>query len=552
MKSDAIKKGPGKAAQRSLLKALGLTNEEISRPIIGIVSSQNEIIPGHMNLDKITEAVRKGILMSGGTPLAIPTIGVCDGIAMGHEGMKYSLVTRELIADSIECMAKAHAFDALVLIPNCDKIVPGMVMGALRVNVPSVVISGGPMLAGKYKGKDISLTTMFEAIGAYENGIMDEKELFDLEECACPTCGSCSGMFTANSMNCLCEVLGIALPGNGTIPAVFSERIRLAKKAGMAVMDMLKNDIKPRDIINERSIMNALKADMALGCSTNSVLHITAIANEAKVNMNLDIINDLSSKTPDLCKLAPASNIHIENLYSAGGITAIMNELSKKDILDLDCITVTGKTQGENIKGVTVKDYEVIRPIDNPYSENGGIAILRGNLAPDGAVVKRAAVLPEMLVHEGPAIVFNSEEDANEAIFNKKINPGDVIVIRYEGPKGGPGMREMLQATAAIAGMGLDDSVALITDGRFSGATRGASIGHVSPEAASGGMIGLIEDGDIISIDINNAKLEVKLSYEEIQRRKLKFKPIEPKVKEGYLARYAKLVSSASEGAILK
>ncbi|MGN2338974.1 dihydroxy-acid dehydratase [Clostridium cagae] len=552
MKSDAIKKGPEKAAQRSLLKALGLTNEEISRSIIGIVSSQNEIIPGHMNLDKITEAVRKGILMSGGTPLVIPTIGVCDGIAMGHEGMKYSLVTRELIADSIECMAKAHAFDALVLIPNCDKIVPGMVMGALRVNVPSVVISGGPMLAGKYKGKNISLTTMFEAVGAYENGTMDEKELFDLEECACPTCGSCSGMFTANSMNCLCEVLGIALPGNGTIPAVFSERIRLAKKAGMAVMDMLKNDIKPRDIINERSIMNALKADMALGCSTNSVLHITAIANEAKVNMNLDIINDLSSKTPDLCKLAPASNIHIENLYSAGGITAIMNELSKKDILDLDCITVTGKTQGENIKGVTVKDYEVIRPIDNPYSENGGIAILRGNLAPDGAVVKRAAVLPNMLVHEGPAIVFNSEEEANEAIFNKKINPGDVIVIRYEGPKGGPGMREMLKATAAIAGMGLDDSVALITDGRFSGATRGASIGHVSPEAASGGMIGLIENGDIISIDINNAKLEVKLSYEEIQRRKLKFKPIEPKVKEGYLARYAKLVSSASEGAILK
>ncbi|NFI57089.1 dihydroxy-acid dehydratase [Clostridium botulinum] len=552
MKSDVIKKGHGKAAQRSLLKALGLTNEEISRPIIGIVSSQNEIIPGHMNLDKVTEAVRKGILMSGGTPLVIPTIGVCDGIAMGHEGMKYSLVTRELIADSIECMAKAHAFDALVLIPNCDKIVPGMVMGALRVNVPSVVISGGPMLAGKHKGKDISLTTMFEAVGSYENGTMDEKELCDLEECACPTCGSCSGMFTANSMNCLCEVLGIALPGNGTIPAVFSERIRLAKKAGMAVMNMLKNDIKPRDIINERSIMNALKADMALGCSTNSVLHITAIANEAKVNMNLDIINDLSSKTPDLCKLAPASNIHIENLYAAGGITAIINELSKKDILDLDCITVTGKTQGENIKGVTVKDYNVIRPIDNPYSENGGIAILRGNLAPDGAVVKRAAVLPEMLVHKGPARVFNSEEEANKAIFNKKINPGDVIVIRYEGPKGGPGMREMLQATAAIAGMRLDDSVALITDGRFSGATRGASIGHVSPEAASGGMIGLIEDGDIISIDINNAKLEVKLSDEEIQRRKLKFKPIEPKVKEGYLSRYAKLVRSASEGAILK
>ena len=544
MKSDAIKLGPGKAAQRSLLKALGLTDEEIKRPIIGVVSAQNEIIPGHMNLDKITEAVKKGILVAGGTPIVIPAIGVCDGIAMGHEGMKYSLVTRELIADSIECMAKAHAFDALVLIPNCDKIVPGMVMAALRVNIPAVLVSGGPMLAGRHKGKDISLTTMFEAVGSYENGTIDEKELCELENSACPTCGSCSGMFTANSMNCLCEVLGIALPGNGTIPAVYSERLRLAKKAGMAVMDVLKKDIKPRDIINERSIMND---DQTEDTNWN-----TAIANEAKVEMNLDIINDLSSKTPDLCKLAPASDVHIEKLYAAGGISAVLSELAKKDILDLGCMTVTGKTIGENIEGVTVSDYDVIKPIDNPYSATGGIAILRGNLAPDGAVVKRAAVLPEMLVHEGPARVFNSEEEANAAIFSKKINPGDVIVIRYEGPKGGPGMREMLQATAAVAGMKLDSSVALITDGRFSGATRGASIGHVSPEAADGGVIGLLEDGDIISIDINNCKLDVKLSDEEIAERRKTFKPIEPKVKEGYLARYAKLVSSAAEGAILK
>ncbi len=482
----------------------------------------------------------------------VPAIGVCDGLAMGHEGMKYSLVTRELIADSIECMAKAHAFDALVLIPNCDKIVPGMLMASLRVNIPSVMVSGGPMLAGKHKGNAISLSTMFEAVGSYENGLIDEKELCDIEKCACPTCGSCSGLFTANSMNCLCEVLGIALPGNGTIPAVYSERIRLAKQAGMAVMDMLERDIKPRDIVNEKSIMNALRADMALGCSTNSVLHITAIANEAKVNMNLDIINELSAKTPDLCKLAPASNIHIERLYEAGGIQAVLSELSKKVELNLDCITVTGKTLGENIEGASVQDYEVIRPIDNPYSETGGIAILRGNLAPEGAVVKRAAVLPQMLVHEGPAKVFNSEEEANAAIFDKKINAGDVIVIRYEGPKGGPGMREMLQATAAIAGMKLDDSVALITDGRFSGATRGASIGHVSPEAAAGGVIGLLKDGDIISIDINNNKLEVKLSDEELEERRKNFKPLEAKVKEGYLARYAKLVSSAAEGAILK
>lgn len=552
MKSDVLKKGPGRAAQRSLLRALGLTDEEINRPIIGVVSAQSDVIPGHMNLDKVTEAVKKGVTLAGGTPLVVPAIGVCDGLAMGHEGMKYSLVTRELIADSIECLAKAHAFDALVLIPNCDKIVPGMIMASLRVNIPSVVVSGGPMLAGKHNGNAISLSTMFEAVGSYENGLIDEKELCDIEKCACPTCGSCSGMFTANSMNCLCEVLGLALPGNGTIPAVYSERIRLAKEAGMAVMDMLKKDIKPRDIVNEKSIMNALRADMALGCSTNSVLHITAIANEAKVDMNLDIINELSSKTPDLCKLAPASNIHIERLYEAGGIQAVLSELSKKVDLNLECITVTGKTLGENIKGASVKDYDVIRPIDNPYSETGGIAILRGNLAPDGAVVKRAAVLPQMLVHEGPAKVFDSEEEANAAIFDKKINPGDVIVIRYEGPKGGPGMREMLQATAAIAGMKLDDSVALITDGRFSGATRGASIGHVSPEAAAGGTIGLLKDGDIISIDINNNKLEVKLSDEELAERRKNFKPLEPKVKEGYLARYAKLVSSAAEGAILK
>ena len=552
MKSDVLKKGPGKAAQRSLLRALGLTDEEINRPIIGVVSAQSDVIPGHMNLDKITEAVKKGITLAGGTPLVVPAIGVCDGLAMGHEGMKYSLVTRELIADSIECMAKAHAFDALVLIPNCDKIVPGMLMASLRVNIPSVMVSGGPMLAGKHKGNAISLSTMFEAVGSYENGLIDEKELCDIEKCACPTCGSCSGMFTANSMNCLCEVLGIALPGNGTIPAVYSERIRLAKQAGMAVMDMLERDIKPRDIVNEKSIMNALRADMALGCSTNSVLHITAIANEAKVNMNLDIINELSAKTPDLCKLAPASNIHIERLYEAGGIQAVLSELSKKVELNLDCITVTGKTLGENIEGASVQDYEVIRPIDNPYSETGGIAILRGNLAPEGAVVKRAAVLPQMLVHEGPAKVFNSEEEANAAIFDKKINAGDVIVIRYEGPKVGPGMREMIQSTAAIAGIKLDDSVALITDGRFSGATRGASIGHVSPEAAAGGVIGLLKDGDIISIDINNNKLEVKLSDEELEERRKNFKPLEAKVKEGYLARYAKLVSSAAEGAILK
>ncbi|SFC83298.1 dihydroxy-acid dehydratase [Clostridium uliginosum] len=552
MRSDIVKKGPTKAPQRSLFKASGLTDEEIDRPLIGVVTSQNDIIPGHVNLDKIVEGVKKGILMSGGTPLVFPAIGVCDGIAMGHEGMKYSLVTRELIADSTECMAKAHAFDALVFIPNCDKIVPGMVMAALRLNIPSVIVSGGPMLAGKFNGKSISLSTMFEAVGAYENGSMSEGDLHQLEESACPSCGSCSGMFTANSMNCLCEVLGIGLPGNGTIPAVFSERIRLAKKAGMAVMELLKNDIKPRDIINERSIKNALTVDMALGCSTNSVLHLTAISNEAKVPMNLDIINDISSKTPNLCKLSPASDTPIEELYAAGGVAAVMNELSKKNLLDLDCITVTGKTQKENIAGIEAKDHNVIKSIDKPYSPTGGIAILRGNLAKDGAVVKRSAVVPEMLKHEGPAKVFNSEEEAIEAIFGKKINSGDVIVIRYEGPKGGPGMREMLSSTAAVAGMGLDKSVALITDGRFSGATRGAAIGHVSPEAADGGIIGLVEDKDIISIDINNAKLELNVSEEVLEERRKNLKVVEAKIKEGYLARYAKLVSSASEGAILK
>lgn len=552
MKSDAIKKGPTKAPQRSLLKASGLTDEEIARPIIGVVSSQNDIIPGHINLDKITEAVKKGVLMSGGTPLVFPSIGVCDGISMGHEGMKYSLVTRELIADSIECMAKAHAFDALVFIPNCDKIVPGMLMAALRINIPSIIISGGPMLAGKFKGKSVSLSTMFEAVGAYENGAMLLGDLNDLENKACPSCGACSGMFTANSMNCLCEVLGLGLPGNGTIPAVYSERIRLAKYAGMKVMELLEKDIKPRDIVNERSIKNALTVDMALGCSTNSVLHLTAIANEAKVPMNLNIINEISSITPNLCKLAPASDTPIEDLYGAGGVTAVMNELSKKDLLDLDCITATGHKQGENIKNARVLNYDVIKPIDNPYSQTGGIAVLRGNLAEEGAVVKRSAVVPEMLTHEGPARVFNSEEEAIEAIFGKQIKPGDVIVIRYEGPKGGPGMREMLSSTAAVAGMGLDKSVALITDGRFSGATRGAAIGHVSPEAADGGVIGLVEDGDIISIDINNSKLQLNVSDEVLAERRKNFKPLEPKVKEGYLARYAKLVSSASEGAILR
>ena len=552
MRSDMVKKGTARAPHRSLFKAIGLSDEELERPLIGIVTSQNDIIPGHVNLDKIVEAVKKGVLMSGGTPLVFPTIGVCDGIAMGHEGMKYSLATRELIADSVECMVKAHGFDALVFIPNCDKIVPGMVMSALRLNIPSVVVSGGPMLAGKYKGENVSLSTLFEAVGSVESGKMTTDELKELECKSCPTCGSCSGMFTANSMNCLTEVLGLGLPGNGTIPAVYSERIILAKHAGMAVMNLLKNNIKPRDIVNEKSIKNALTVDMALGCSTNSVLHLTAIANEATLEMNLDIINEMSAKVPNLCKLAPASSIHIQDLYEAGGISAVISELSKKDLIDLSCITATGKTIGENVKGKEVLNYDVIKSIDNPYSATGGIAVLKGNLALDGAVVKRSAVLKEMLVHKGPAKVFNSEEEAVEAIFSNKIVAGDVIVIRYEGPKGGPGMREMLSPTSAISGMGLDNSVALITDGRFSGATRGASIGHVSPEAAEGGNIALIEDGDIIYIDINNGKLEVLLSDEELEERRKNLVKIEPKIKEGYLARYAKLVSSASTGAVYK
>ncbi|NLK93854.1 MAG: dihydroxy-acid dehydratase [Clostridiales bacterium] len=552
MRSDVVKKGPTRAPHRSLFKAAGLTDEEIERPLIGIVTSQNDIIPGHINLDKIVEAVKTGVSMSGGTPLVFPTIGVCDGIAMGHEGMRYSLVTRELIADSIECMVKAHGFDALVLIPNCDKIVPGMMMAALRLNIPAVLVSGGPMLPGKFRNTDVSLTTVFEGVGAYENGTMLEADLKELENKACPTCGSCSGMFTANSMNCLAEVLGLALPGNGTIPAVYSERIRLAKHAGMAVMNVLEKDIKPRDIVTVEAIENALSVEMALGCSSNTVLHLTAIANEAKLPINLDIINEVSARVPNLCHLAPASQTHIIDLYYAGGISAVINELSKKDLIHLDCMTVTGKTQGENTKDTKIKDYSVVMPIDKPYSKTGGIAILRGNLAEDGAVVKRSAVAPEMLKHEGPARVFNSEEESIEAILGKKINPGDVVVIRYEGPKGGPGMREMLSPTSAIAGMGLDKEVALITDGRFSGATKGASIGHVSPEAAEGGVIGLVEEGDIISIDINSGKLELKVSDEVLAERRKTFKPIEPKVKEGYLARYAKLVSSASTGAVFK
>ena len=552
MRSDVVKKGPQRAPHRSLFKAAGLTEEEIERPLIGVVTSQNDIIPGHVHLDQIVEGVKKGVLMSGGTPLVFPTIGVCDGIAMGHEGMKYSLVTRELIADTIECMVKAHGFDALVLIPNCDKIVPGMMMAALRLNIPAVIVSGGPMLPGKFKDTDVSLTTVFEAVGAYENGTMLEGDLKELEDNACPTCGSCSGMFTANSMNCLAEVLGLALPGNGTIPAVYSERIRLAKQAGMAVMNLLEKDIKPRDIVTEKSIENALACDMALGCSSNSVLHLTAIANEAKLPINLDIINEVSSRTPNLCHLAPASQTHIIDLYYAGGIGAVLNELSKKNIIHLNCITATGKTQGENIEGKKVKDYSIVRPIEEPYSETGGIAILRGNLAKDGAVVKRSAVAKEMLKHKGPARVYDSEEEAIEAIMGKQIKVGDVIVIRYEGPKGGPGMREMLSPTSAIAGMGLDKEVALITDGRFSGATKGASIGHVSPEAAEGGVIALVEEGDIISIDINAGKLELEVSDEELEGRRKSLKPVEPKVTEGYLARYAKLVSSASTGAVFK
>lgn len=552
MRSDAVKLGVERAPHRSLFKAAGLCDEEINRPLIGIVSSQNDIIPGHVHLGNIVEAVKKGVLMNGGTPLVFPVIGVCDGIAMGHEGMKYSLATRELIADSIECMGKAHRFDGLVFIPNCDKIVPGMLMAALRLNIPSIVVSGGPMLPGKHKGSAVSLSTMFEAVGAVNANKMTEEELLDLENNACPTCGSCSGMFTANSMNCLTEVIGLALPGNGTIPAVYSERIRLAKQAGMQVMNLVKSDIKPRDIVNDNAIENALKVDMALGCSSNSVLHLTAISKEAKVPMNLDKINSISAETPNLCRLSPAGSDHIVDLYEAGGVRAVMSELSKKSLLKLDCMTVTGRTQGENIEGARVLDYKIIRPIEEPYSTTGGIAILKGNLAELGAVVKKSAVLKEMMKHQGKARVFDSEEETIEAILHGKINEGDVVVIRYEGPKGGPGMREMLSPTSALSGIGLDKSVALITDGRFSGATRGAAIGHVSPEAAEGGTIALVEEGDTILIDIEKGLIELKVSDEELSNRREKWTPREPKVKEGYLKRYAKLVSSAAYGAVFE
>ncbi len=539
------------APQRSLLHALGLTKEEMERPLVGIVSSYNEIVPGHMDLDKIVEAVKLGVAMAGGTPIVFPAIAVCDGIAMGHKGMKYSLVTRDLIADSTEAMALAHAFDALVMVPNCDKNVPGLLMAAARVNIPTIFVSGGPMLAGHVDGKRTSLSSMFEAVGAYKAGKIDEDKLYDYELNACPTCGSCSGMYTANSHNCLTEVLGMGLRGNGTIPAVYSRRIELAKHAGMQVMELYRKNIRPRDIMTEKAFQNALTADMALGCSTNSMLHLPAIAHECGVEIDLDIANQISAKTPNLCHLAPAGHTYMEQLDEAGGVYAVLKELSKKGLIHTDVMTVTGKTLGENIADAVNRDPEVIRPIDNPYSETGGIAVLRGNLAPDGCVVKRSAVAPEMLVHEGTAKVFDSEEDAIAAIYAGKIVSGDVVVIRYEGPAGGPGMREMLNPTSAIAGMGLDKEVALITDGRFSGATRGAAIGHVSPEAVRGGLIAYVKDGDRISIDIPNYRIELLVSDEEIAKRK---ETMEIKVKTdvtGYLARYAKMVSSADKGAII-
>ena len=552
MKSDNVKSGMQQAPHRSLFNALGMTQEEMKKPLVGIVSSYNEIVPGHMNLDKIVNAVKLGVAMAGGTPVVFPAIAVCDGIAMGHIGMKYSLVTRDLIADSTEAMAIAHQFDALVMVPNCDKNVPGLLMAAARVNVPTVFVSGGPMLAGHVKGQKTSLSSMFEAVGSYAAGKMSEEDVLDYEQHACPTCGSCSGMYTANSMNCLTEAIGMGLQGNGTIPAVYSERIKLAKHAGMKVMELLEKNIRPRDILTEKAFMNALTVDMALGCSTNTMLHLPAIAHEAGVEINLDIANELSAKTPNLCHLAPAGHTYMEELNEAGGIYAVMNELNKKGLLYTDLITATGKTVGENIKGCENKNPEVIRPIDNPYSQTGGIAVLKGNLAVNGSVVKRSAVVPEMMVHEGPARVFDCEEDAIAAIKGGKIVPGDVVVIRYEGPKGGPGMREMLNPTSAIAGMGLGSSVALITDGRFSGASRGASIGHVSPEAALGGHIALVEEGDIIKINIPENTLNVDVSDEVLAERRAKWQPREPKVTTGYLARYAALVTDSSKGAILQ
>jgi dihydroxy-acid dehydratase len=552
MNSDAVKTGVSQAPHRSLFNALGLTKEELNRPLVGIVSSYNEIVPGHMNLDKIVEAVKLGVAMAGGTPIVFPAIAVCDGIAMGHTGMKYSLVTRDLIADSTEAMVMAHAFDALVMVPNCDKNVPGLLMAAARLNIPTIFVSGGPMLAGRVHGKKTSLSSMFEAVGAYSAGNMTEEEVEEYACKVCPTAGSCSGMYTANSMNCLTEALGMGLKGNGTIPAVYSERLRLAKHAGMKIMELYEKNIRPRDIMTEKAFINALTVDMALGCSTNSMLHLPAIAHEAGIELNVDIANEISARTPNLCHLAPAGHTYMEDLNEAGGVYAVMNELSKKNLLYTDLITVTGKTVGENIKDCTVKNWDVIRPIDNPYSETGGIAILKGNLAPDSAVVKRSAVAPEMMKHEGPARVFDCEDDAIVAIKGGKIKPGDVVVIRYEGPKGGPGMREMLNPTSAIVGMGLGSSVALITDGRFSGATRGAAIGHVSPEAAVGGNIALVEDGDIIQIDIDANTLNVLVSDEELEARRAKWKPRKPKITTGYLARYTAMVTSGNRGAILE
>ena len=552
MKSDNVKKGVQQAPHRSLFNALGMTKEEMERPLVGIVSSHNEIVPGHMNLDKIVNAVKQGVAMAGGTPIVFPAIAVCDGIAMGHIGMKYSLVTRDLIADSTEAMAMAHQFDALVMVPNCDKNVPGLLMAAARINVPTVFVSGGPMMAGHVQGKKTSLSSMFEAVGSYSAGTISEEELDEFECKTCPTCGSCSGMYTANSMNCLTEVLGMGLPGNGTIPAVYSERIRLAKHAGMQVMEMYRKNIRPLDIMTEEAVLNALTVDMALGCSTNSMLHLPAIAHEIGMDFDITFANEISAKTPNLCHLAPAGPTYMEDLNEAGGVNAVMNELNKKNLLHTECITVTGKTVGENIKNCVNKNPAVIRPVENPYSETGGLAVLTGNLAPDGGVVKRSAVVPEMMVHEGPARVFECEEDACEAILTGKISAGDVVVIRYEGPKGGPGMREMLNPTSEIAGMGLGSSVALITDGRFSGASRGASIGHVSPEAAVGGPIALVEEGDIIKINIPENKLELAVSDEEMAARRAKWQPREPKVTTGYLARYAAMVTSGNRGAILE
>ena len=552
MRSDTVRKGTQQAPHRSLFNALGMTKEEMDKPLVGIVSSYNEIVPGHMNLDKIVNAVKLGVAMAGGTPVVFPAIAVCDGIAMGHVGMKYSLVTRDLIADSTEAMALAHQFDALVMVPNCDKNVPGLLMAAARINVPTVFVSGGPMLAGHVKGHKTSLSSMFEAVGSYAAGTITADDLAEFENKTCPTCGSCSGMYTANSMNCLTEVLGMGLKGNGTIPAVYSERIRLAKHAGMQVMEMYRRNIRPRDIMTKEAVLNALTVDMALGCSTNSMLHLPAIAHEIGMDFDISFANEISEKTPNLCHLAPAGPTYMEDLNEAGGVYAVMAELNKKGLLHTECMTVTGKTVGENIEGVVNKDPEVIRPIDNPYTPTGGLAVLKGNLAPDGSVVKRSAVVDEMLVHEGPARVFDCEEDAIAAIKGGKIVAGDVVVIRYEGPKGGPGMREMLNPTSAIAGMGLGSSVALITDGRFSGASRGASIGHVSPEAAVGGPIALVEEGDLIQIDIPNLSIHLDVSDEELAKRKANWTPREPKVTTGYLARYAAMVTSGNRGAILE